>query len=80
MYDHPCEYCSGHVAERTLDSEILRVGRGGFVILEQVPVGVCDRCGMRYYHASVLKRAEEAFRTGGATTRSVPVAPYHASA
>ena len=80
MYDHPCEYCDGHIAERILESEILRVGRTGFVILEQVSIGVCNRCGMRYYHAFVLKRAEEALRSGGSTTLNVPVAPFHATA
>lgn len=76
MYDHPCEYCDGHVRATVLSSEILRVGKDGFVILESVPVGICDRCGMRYYHSSVLKRAEEAYRSGGASTKQVPVAPF----
>ena len=76
MYNHPCEYCDGHVERRILDSEIIRVGKVGFVILKAVPVGVCGKCGMQYYHSSVLKRAEEAHRTGGASTLSVPVAPF----
>lgn len=79
MYDHGCDHRDGHVREKILDSEILRVGRSGDVILEQVPVGICDGCGMRYYHATVLRRAEEAYRTGGASTVSVPVAPLHAA-
>ena len=79
MYDHPCEYCDGRVLEKVLANEVLRVGNTAFVILENVPVGVCDRCGMRYYHSSVLKQAEQAHRDGGASTRPVPVAPYRAS-
>lgn len=76
MYDHPCEYCDGRVESKVLSSDILRVGKDGYVILEAVPVGVCSRCGMRYYHSSVLKRAEEAYRAVGSFTRSVPVAPF----
>jgi YgiT-type zinc finger domain-containing protein len=76
MHDHPCEYCEGHVQEKILASGILRVGKDGYVILQSVPVGVCNRCGMRYYHASVLKRAEEAHRSGGSSTRQIPVAPF----
>lgn len=33
--------------------------RDGFVMLEHVPVGVCDTCGYRYYHASLLHRVED---------------------
>ena len=76
LYDHPCEYCDGQVRLKVLDNEILRVGKDGYVILETVPVGVCDHCGMRYYHSSVLKRAGDAYRTGGSSSRKVPVAPF----
>jgi hypothetical protein len=33
--------------------------RHGFIILEHVPVGVCDKCGYRYYHSTLLHRVEE---------------------
>jgi len=26
----------------------------GFIILERIVVGVCDKCGMRYYSAEIL--------------------------
>ena len=55
------------------------MGKTAFVILENVPVGVCDHCGMRYYHSSVLKQAEQVHRDGSAATRPVPVAQYRAS-
>ncbi len=79
MYDYPCEHCEGHVRERIAENEALQVGRTAFVILENVPVGVCDRCGMRYYHASILKQAEQVLHDGGTATRPVPVAPYRLS-
>ena len=48
------------------------------MILEDVPIGVCDGCGARYYDASVLRRVAEIGR--GAIpplqTIEVPVAPY----
>lgn len=58
MYDFPCEHCKGTVRERLLDREAIR-HKGEFVILEKVPIGICDKCGARYYHASVLKRVAE---------------------
>ena len=33
--------------------------RTGSVILENVPIGVCDTCGYRYYHSSLLRQVEE---------------------
>jgi YgiT-type zinc finger domain-containing protein len=77
MYDFACEHCSGTVRERRVEREALR-HKGSFVILEDVPVGVCDGCGARYFDASILRRIAEIGR--GATTSlrtiEVPVAPY----
>jgi YgiT-type zinc finger domain-containing protein len=55
MYDFHCERCGGVVRERVVDREALR-HKGNFVILESVPVGVCEKCGARHFHASVLRR------------------------
>jgi YgiT-type zinc finger domain-containing protein len=57
QYDFPCEYCTGTVRERTVDQEPIAHHRG-IVVLEKVPIGICDRCGAHYYAASVLKKAE----------------------
>lgn len=32
--------------------------KAGFVILEDVVIGVCDKCGNRYYSADTLKRVQ----------------------
>ena len=58
MYDFACEHCTGKVRERRVDREALR-HKGSFVILENVPIGVCDGCGARYCDASVLRRVAE---------------------
>ncbi len=58
MYGYQCEYCDGTVQERLVEREAFK-HRSGFVILENVPVGVCDKCGYRYYHSTVLHRVEE---------------------
>ena len=44
MYDFPCEHCDGTVRERLLDREAIR-HKGDFVILENVPIGICEKCG-----------------------------------
>jgi YgiT-type zinc finger domain-containing protein len=77
MYRFACEHCGGMVRERRVDCEALR-HKGSFVILEGVPVGVCDKCGARCFDASILRHVAE---IGHGTTLSprtmeVPVAPY----
>lgn len=77
MYDFPCEHCSGTVHERRLDREAIR-HKGDFVILEDVPIGICNNCGARYFHASVLRRVAEIGRGSVPPLRTlqVPVDAY----
>ena len=77
VYDFPCEYCPGQVRERVLDQEPIRHHRG-IVILENVPLGVCDRCGARYYPAPVLKRVEAILTSSTPPKRTleVPIETY----
>ena len=72
MYDFACEHCGGRVCERRVDHEALR-HKGTFVILEDVPIGVCDKCGARYFHASILRRVAEIGRGTVPTQRTVEV-------
>jgi YgiT-type zinc finger domain-containing protein len=58
MYGYKCEYCSGIVKERLVQKEMFR-HKKGFILLENVPVGICDKCGYRYYHATILKKVDE---------------------
>ncbi len=52
--------------------------RYGFVILEHVQIGVCDTCGYRYYHSTLLYRVEEiaAKKQLAVRMESVPVANF----
>lgn len=58
MYGYKCEYCEGTVKERLIEKEVFK-HKNGFVMLENVPIGVCDKCGYRYYHSTILRRVEE---------------------
>ena len=58
MYGYPCEYCGGTVRSRTVERESFKHQRG-FVIMEDVTIGVCDRCGNRYYNAEILRAVHE---------------------
>ncbi|MDZ7361863.1 MAG: YgiT-type zinc finger protein [candidate division KSB1 bacterium] len=72
-----CEYCNGIVRENILEREVFR-HRSGLVILEHVPVGVCDKCGERYYSAEVLHRVHNIATARSKPLRkvSVPIAKY----
>lgn len=70
-----CEYCEGTVQDKLVEREAFK-HKIGFVILEEVVIGVCNLCGNRYYSADVLKRVE-AIATGkvpAERTQPVPVA------
>lgn len=75
MYGYKCEYCPGTVKERMVKKEVFK-HKTGFVMLEDVPVGICDTCRFRYYHSAILKRVED-IATGKQIperTESIPVA------
>jgi YgiT-type zinc finger domain-containing protein len=74
-FEYRCEYCDGTVREKVVEREAFK-HKEGFVILEDVVIGVCDKCGNRYYSADTLKRVE-AIATGKIPperTEEVPVA------
>ena len=76
LYDFRCEHCNGTVREKRIEREAIR-HKGNFVILEDVPIGICDNCGARYYHVSVLRRAAEISRRPiPLQTVQVPVERY----
>lgn len=53
MYGYQCEVCSGTVRPKRVQREVFK-HKNGFVILEDVTIGVCDTCGNRYYSAEIL--------------------------
>jgi len=55
-----CEYCDGPILEKIVDLP-RKVGRK-YVLIKNVPVGVCKKCGTRYFAANVLKTIEATVR------------------
>ena len=52
-----CTFCGGRVQER-LVTKVCWWGDQLVAVVENVPAGVCDQCGERYYKAYVLKEIE----------------------
>lgn len=69
-----CEYCGGPIVERRVT--LHRKVRGQHILIENVPAGVCTRCGTRYYAANVLKTIEESVRGRRQVDREVLVPVY----
>jgi len=77
MYGYKCEYCEGLVQPKMVKQEVFK-HRTGFVILENVPIGVCQHCGYRYYHATLLHQVERIAMQKNQPERAilVPVAAF----
>ena len=58
MYGYKCEYCEGTVQPRAVRREAFK-HKSGFIILEDVTIGVCDVCGDRYYTADILRAVHD---------------------
>ena len=69
-----CEYCGGPIVEKRVT--LHRKVRGQYVLIENVPAGVCTQCGTRYYAANVLKTIEEILRGRRQAEREVLVPVY----
>ena len=77
FYEHSCDSCDGGwVRCEVRDREFIPVSKSDYVVLEKVPVGVCDTCKSRYYHASVVHQAMALHKSGGRRKLQVPAARY----
>jgi YgiT-type zinc finger domain-containing protein len=69
-----CEYCGGPIVEKRVT--LHRKVRRRYVLIENVPAGVCTQCGTRCYAANVLKTMEESLRGRRQAKRKVLVSVY----
>ena len=71
-----CSFCGGRVQER-LVSKACWWGDQLVAIVENVPAGVWDQCGERYYKVATLKKIEAMLREKDAfRSVRVPLASY----
>jgi len=68
-----CEYCGGPIIERVVD--LPRKVKGKYILIKNVPVGVCRECGTRYFAANVLKTIVENIKRRKAK-KEIPMAVY----
>lgn len=67
-----CEYCNGRIRSRKVTVDLRR--RDRLFVFCNVPVGVCTKCGERYYPGPILERLDELAQHGmnGAKRLAVP--------
>jgi len=77
MTGEVCALCCEGYLEAKRGREYFRHGKA-FIIIEDVPAWVCDKCGERYHHARVYKRMRQIAAHSEQLTEHVriPVARY----
>ena len=73
MKVNECEYCSGEIHPKKVT--VNHSYKGKLVIIKDVPVGVCQECGQRYYAADTLEKLDTLAQNSDAAPEriSVPV-------
>ena len=59
---HKCHFCGGEVLEKRVTVDY-RWGEELVVVIENVPVGVCQVCGEQYFKAEVVREMEKLARS-----------------
>ncbi|MBU3934799.1 YgiT-type zinc finger protein [Patescibacteria group bacterium] len=72
--DEKCEYCNGPIIEKIVDLP-RKIGKR-YVLIKNVPAGVCKKCGTRYYAANILKTIESSICSRRKAESEIPMAVY----
>lgn len=74
-----CSFCGGAVVSRRVD--VVRKWKGKLVVVENVPAGVCQQCGERYYDGKVAEKMDEIMEAASKSKKriSVPVLEYEST-
>jgi YgiT-type zinc finger domain-containing protein len=54
-----CTFCGGDVREQRIEYDYRR--RGNLLVISNVPAGVCQQCGKKYFLPTVLKKMDETY-------------------
>lgn len=59
---HPCHFCGGKVSEQKVTVDY-RWGEELITVIKNVPAGVCEVCGEKYFKAQIIKAMEKTARS-----------------
>lgn len=67
-----CYFCGGEVKEKVIEIEFR--WKGKLYLVEEVPTGVCQQCGEKYFTAEVSKAIDRSIEEGNVKrTVEIPV-------
>lgn len=69
-----CEYCGGRIIEKRVS--LHKKYKQKYLLIEDIPAGVCIECGTRYYSANVLKTIEESIKGRRKAEKEIVVSVY----
>jgi len=72
--EEQCEYCNGPIVEKVMDLP-RKVGKR-YILIRNVPVGVCKKCGTKYYAANILKTIESTICGRRKAKSKIPMEVY----
>lgn len=74
-----CTVCGGQVTEKLVEKITTAKGRI-IAVVKDVPAGVCEQCGERYYRAEVVEHLEALVHNVGSARNniSIPITRYAA--
>jgi len=71
-----CSFCGGRVTEKHVQKACWW-GDKLTAIVDNVPAGVCEQCGERYYQARILKEVEALLKKNRfSNTAHIPLADF----
>ena len=59
---HQCHFCGGKVSEQKVTVDY-RWGEELITVIKNVPAGVCEVCGEKYFKAEIVKAMEKTARS-----------------
>ena len=59
---HQCHFCGGKVSEQKVIVDY-RWGEELVTVIKNVPAGVCEACGEKYFKAEIVKAMEKTARS-----------------
>jgi len=69
---HSCHFCTGNVSEQQVTVDY-RWGEELIALVRNVPAGICQICGERYFKAEIIRQMEQLVRSNEKPEKTVEV-------
>ncbi len=66
-----CYFCGGVVEEEVIS--YMRKWKEKYILIENVPAGVCNQCGEKYFEAKVAEKMDDVMLQKEKTARKISI-------